>query len=549
MSNNREVMQFDVVIVGAGPSGLATAIRLAQIGKTQNKEYTICVLEKAPSIGAHILSGAVIDPIALNELLPNWQAQGAPLITQASKDKFLFLTEKYAIPLPVPTSLQNHGNYIISLGDLCVWLATQAEQLGVQIFSGFAAAELLYDAQQRIIGIATNDVGLDKMGNKKANFQPGIELHATYTVLAEGCRGSLSQQVIRKFSLAQDCCPQTYALGIKELWEVPTTQHKAGTIIHTVGWPLDFKTYGGSFIYYMQPNLVSIGFVIGLDYRNPYLNPFQELQRFKLHPKIAPLLKNGTRISYGARALNEGGVQSLPKLTFPGGMLVGCAAGLLNVAKIKGSHTAIKSGMLAANAISAALNTASRPDCLDDYQQQLKASWVYKELYAARNIRPAFRAGLYFGLAYSAIDTYIFHGQAPWTFKTKLLDHLALLNKNSVKAIVYPKPDNKFSFDRLSSVKLSATFHVEDQPCHLKLANASVPIQINYPQFDEPAQRYCPAGVYEIIIPEGKEAQAPYLQINAQNCIHCKACDIKDPTQNITWAPPEGGGGPKYSGM
>jgi electron-transferring-flavoprotein dehydrogenase len=549
MPNNRESIQFDVVIVGAGPAGLATAIRLAQIGKQQNKEYSICIVEKGDAVGVHILSGAVMDPIAINELLPNWQELGAPIQTKASKDKFLFLTKKHAITLPVPTSLQNNGNYIISLGNLCIWLAAQAEQLGVQIFPGFAAKEVLYDANGRVIGIATNAVGLDKTEKPKANYQPGIELHATYTVLAEGCRGSLSKEIIHKFSLDKESCPQTYGIGIKELWEIPDSAHKAGEIIHTLGWPLDSKTYGGSFIYYMEPNLVSIGFVIGLDYRNPYLNPFQEFQRFKHHPSIASILQNGKRISYGARAINEGGFQSIPNLTFPGGVLVGCAAGLLNVARIKGSHTAIKSGMLAADAINTALNAAQPPDCLEHYTKNLKASWIYTELNKSRNVRPGFRAGVYLGLAYAAIDNYIFRGRAPWTFKTKTPDNLHLLNKNKAIPISYPKPDNKLSFDRLSSVKLSGTFHAEDQPCHLRLNDTTIPIRINLAQYAEPAQRYCPAGVYEIIIPEGKNVLPPYLQINAQNCIHCKVCDIKDPTQNITWTTPEGGGGPKYSGM
>lgn len=544
MEITRESMEVDVLIVGAGPAGLSTAIRLAQLAAENQTPLEICVLEKGSEVGAHILSGAVFEPRALNELLPNWESQGAPLTTKATQDTFLLLTETKTFKLPTPPQMNNEGNYIISLGALCQWLGQQAEALGVQIFPGFPASEVLYDEQDKVIGVTIGDMGISKEGQQKPSFQPGINLLAKYTVFAEGARGSLTKKVVRKYNLQKDCQPQTYGLGLKELWEVPAEQDKAGEILHTIGWPLDKQTYGGSFLYYLRPDLISIGFVVGLDYENPYLSPFEEFQRFKQHARIRPLLEKGRRISYGARTINEGGIQSIPKLSFPGGVLAGCAAGFLNVPKIKGSHTAMKSGMLAAESIYEAL-IGEKPAELSAYETSIKQSWVWSELSQARNLRPAFQKGLWFGLAYSALDTYFFRGKAPWTLSHHE-DHRATRASKHCKPIVYPKPDNKISFDRLTSVSLSGTFHEEDQPVHLKLTDPNKAINTNLATFDAPEQRYCPAGVYEVLQTENNK---PYLQINGQNCLHCKACDIKDPTQNITWTPPEGGGGPNYSNM
>jgi len=566
----KESMHFDVIIVGAGPAGLATAIRLAQLAKAANTNLEICILEKGAEVGAHILSGAVLEPTALNELLPDWQTMSAPITTKAVHDSFYYLTKTKSVLLPTPAPMQNHGNYIISLSQVCRWLGTIAESLGIQIFPGFAATEAMFNPHGEVIGVTTGDQGISKLGVHKNNYQPGMDLFAKYTILAEGCRGSLSQQLIKTFNLAADSAPQTYALGIKELWEIPPAQHKAGHVIHTVGWPLDHSTYGGSFIYYLQPNYLALGFAIGLDYANPYLNPFAELQRFKHHPKIQPLLKDGKRIAYGARCINEGGLQSMPKLTFPGGMLVGCSAGFLNVPKIKGIHTAMKSGMLAAEAMFQELDTSpksqettgsstalpelstssrkqetTRSTAATVYEKNIRNSWIWKELTSVRNIRPAFRFGFWPGMAYAALDTYVFRGHAPWTF-THHPDHTATKAANTCQPIEYPKPDNIISFDILSSVKLANTYHDEDQPVHLKLTNPSVAIDINLTIYAAPEQRFCPAQVYEIVTLDN---QPPKLQINAQNCIHCKACDIKDPTQNITWTPPEGGGGPNYTNM
>lgn len=530
-------MQYDVIIVGAGPAGLSCAIKLKQL----QPALTVCVLEKGAEVGAHILSGAVIETRALDELISDWQIKGAPLHTPAQTDQFLFLTAQHAIKLPVPLYMQNTGNYIISLGLLCRWLAQQAEALGVEIYSGFAASRVLYDAHGQVIGVATGDLGLDKQGNPKENYQPGMELYAKYTVLAEGCRGSLTKQIIKQFDLANNSSPQTYGLGIKELWEVGPTKHQLGRVVHTIGWPLDSHTYGGSFIYHLQDNIVAIGFVVALDYQNPYLNPFAEFQRFKTHPRIKELLKGGKRISYGARTIGEGGLQSLPKLTFPGGLLIGDCAGFLNVPKIKGTHTAMKSGMLAAEAlIEASVNSTQAIS----YQQKFEQSWLWRELRQVRNIRPAFRWGLWLGLAYSALDTYLLRGKAPWTLANHA-DHLQLKKAKDCKPIDYPKPDNQLTFDRLTSVYLSNTHHEENQPCHLQLAAEKIAITVNLTEYAAPETRYCPAQVYEIVEKDGQ----PRLQINAANCLHCKACDIKDPTQNIKWVPPESGGGPCYSNM
>ena len=540
----REAMDFDVVIVGAGPAGLAAAIRLKQLATKAEREIAVAVVEKGSEVGAHILSGAVLEPRALNELIPDWKARGAPLNTPATDDRFLFLTVGAAIPLPAPPQMANHGNYVVSLGNVCRWLAGQAESLGVEIFPGFAAAEVLYDEAGAVAGVATGDMGVDKTGKPGPGFQPGVELRARYTLFAEGCRGSLSQSLMAKFDLRKDCDPQTYGIGIKELWEIDPARHKPGTVVHSIGWPLDSATYGGSFLYHLENNQIAVGFVVGLDYANPRLSPFEEFQRFKTHPAIRPIFAGARRVAYGARALNEGGLQSVPGLVFPGGALIGCAAGFLNVPKIKGSHTAMKSGMLAAEAVAAQLQADAPAPVLAAYPEALKRSWVWEELRLARNIRPAFRHGLWGGLAYSAIDTYILRGRAPWTLRHHP-DHAALKPARDFAPIAYPKPDGKVTFDKLSSVFLSNTNHEENQPCHLTLKDRDVPENVNLALYDGPEQRFCPAGVYEFVEDAGKKR----LHINAQNCVHCKTCDIKDPTQNIVWTVPEGGGGPNYPNM
>jgi electron-transferring-flavoprotein dehydrogenase len=541
----REAMEFDVVIVGAGPAGLATAIRLRHLCQENGADLSVCVLEKGSEVGAHILSGAVLEPRSLNELLPDWKAQGAPLNTPVSDDRLLFLTRKGAMRLPTPPQMHNQGNYIISLGNLCRWLAEQAEQLGVEIFPGFAAAEILYDASGAVRGVATGDMGVGLDGKPKASFEPGVELLARQTIFAEGCRGSLTKTLMQHFNLRDNVDPQTFGIGIKELWEIEPAKHKPGQVIHTIGWPLDASTYGGSFIYHMEDHQLAIGFVVGLDYQNPHLSPFDEMQRFKTHPRVQPLLEGGRRLAYGARALNEGGFQSIPKLTFPGGLLVGDTAGFLNVPKIKGTHTAIKSGMVAAEAIHAALGAGdTAPRELEDYPRRLRETWLWDELRKVRNVRPAFRWGLWAGMAYGGLDTYLLRGRAPWTLHHHA-DHACMKKANECPVIDYPKPDGKITFDKPSSVYLANTVHDEDQPVHLRLKDPDIPIRINLPEYGAPEERFCPAGVYEIV----DDGQGKRLQINAQNCVHCKTCDIKDVTQNIDWVTPEGGCGPNYPNM
>ncbi len=542
---DRESMEFDVVIVGAGPSGLACAIRLAQEAKKAEKELTVCVLEKGSEVGAHLLSGAVFEPRALNELVPDWKEKGAPLNTPAKKDRFLFLSETKATKFPTPPQMHNKGNYIISLGNLARWLAEQAEGLGVEIFPGFAASEVLYNENGAVMGVATRDTGINKEGEKTESFEPGFELHARQTVFAEGCHGSLTKTLIKKFDLRADSDPQTYALGVKELWEIDPAKHEEGSVTHTIGWPMDSNTYGGSWIYHMENNMISVGFVVGLDYRNPYLSPYEEMQRFKLHPAIRSLFEGGRRIAYGARALVEGGFQSLPKLTFPGGILIGDTAGFLNVPKIKGNHTAMKSGMVAAESVFTLLSQSQDwgQECTA-YPENLKKTWLWSELKAVRNIRPGFHKGLWPGMVNAAWET-ITRGLSPWTLSNHA-DYAQLKKAQNCIKIDYPKPDGKITFDRLSSVQLSNTNHAEDQPCHLQLIDPTIPVKVNLPEYDEPAQRYCPAGVYEIL----KDNTGQYkLQINAQNCVHCKTCDIKDPSQNINWVVPQGGDGPNYPNM
>jgi electron-transferring-flavoprotein dehydrogenase len=537
----RDTMEYDVVIVGAGPAGLAAAIRLKQLAAERQKALSVCIVEKGSEVGAHILSGAVVEPRAIDELFPDWRERGAPLNTPAQNDRFLFLTERKAFKLPTPPQMHNHGNYVVSLGNVCRWLGREAEALGVEIYPGFAAAEVLFDEAGAVAGVATGSMGIGRDGKHTDNFQEGVELRGKRTLFAEGCRGSLTKALAQRFGLREGVDPQTYGIGIKELWDVKPEQHRPGEVIHTVGWPMDRKTYGGSFLYHLENNQVAVGFVIGLDYENPYLSPFEEFQRFKTHPAIRPTFEGGRRIAYGARALNEGGFQAIPKLSFPGGLVIGCAAGFLNVPKIKGSHTAMKSGMVAAETVFRQL----QGDDGADYRAALEASWIWDELYRVRNIRPGFRWGLLPGLAYAALDTYLLRGRAPWTFR-HTPDHVHLKKAAECRPIAYPKPDGKVSFDRLSSVFISNTNHEENQPIHLQLRKPEVAVDVNYALYDGPEQRYCPAGVYEFV---KSESGAARLQINAPNCVHCKTCDIKDPTQNINWVVPEGGGGPNYPNM
>lgn len=544
----RESMQYDAVIVGAGPAGLSAAIRLKQLAEKDGREISVCVVEKGSEVGAHILAGAVIDPKALNELLPGWRENGAPLNCPVSEDRVLFLTQKRAFKLPVTPCFQNHGNYVISLGLLTRWLAEQAENLGVEIYPGFAAAEILYHADGSVKGIATGNMGVGKDGEATEMFQAGMELLAKQTLFAEGCRGSLSKQLIRRFELDKHSQPQTYGIGIKEIWEIPAEKSRPGLVMHSTGWPLDSKTYGGAFLYHLNDNQVAVGFVVGLDYQNPYLSPFEEFQRFKTHPEIRKTFEGGRRIAYGARSLSEGGLQSLPKLTAPGALLIGDAAGFLNVPRIKGIHTAMKSGMLAAEAVLAVLDGNDHAESgreAASYQTLFEQSWLYRELHEVRNVRPSFKWGMWPAFAYTGLEQYLFKGRTPWTISHHGTDHGSLKKAADCTPIDYPKPDGVLTFDRLSSVFLANVSHEENQPVHLQLADPQAAIGINLREYASPETRYCPAGVYEIV----QENGSPKLQINAANCVHCKTCDIKDPTQNITWVCPEGGSGPNYGAM
>ena len=565
----RETMQYDVVIVGGGPAGLAAAIRLKQLAAGASRDVSVCILEKGSEIGAHILSGAVIDPRALTELIPDWKDKGAPLATPVAEDRFLILSERSAYRIPtrlLPPLMNNHGNYIASLGNVCRWLAQQAESLGVEIYPGFPAAEVLYGETGAVRGVATGDMGVAKDGSHKPEYQPGMELHAHYTLFAEGCRGSLSQALMERFGLRDGVDPQKYGIGLKELWEVAPGRHHPGLVIHSQGWPLDNATGGGSFIYHFDENLVAVGFVVHLDYTNPHLSPYDEFQRFKLHPAVRPTFDGGKRIVYGARAINEGGLQSVPRLTFPGGALIGCAAGFVNLPRIKGSHNAMKTGMLAADAAFAALGQGRSHDELADYAASWRTSWVYEDLYKVRNVKPGLHFGTMAGTLHGGIHMWLndlgLGALVPWTLHHRHADHETLRPAAETAPIVYPKYDGAVTFDKLSSVYLSNTNHEEDQPVHLQLRDATIPVDVNLRIYDGPEARYCPAGVYEFVAtgpsrtdaanPPSTDAQslrAHRLQINAQNCVHCKTCDIKDPRQNIHWVTPEGGGGPNYTGM
>ena len=543
----RESMEFDVLIVGGGPAGLAAAIRLKQVAAEKGSDISVCLIEKAAEIGAHILSGAVMDPRALNELIPDWKEQGAPVNTEVTEDRVIFLNETGGRKVPnglLPDCFLNHGNYIVRLGNVAKWLGEQAEALGVEVYPGFAGAEILFDETGAVKGVATGDMGVTREGEQGPAFQPGMELHAKYTLFAEGCRGHLGKQLEAKFRLRDGVDPQTYGIGLKELWEVPAARHEKGVVVHTTGWPLPSDTYGGGFVYHLEDNLVAIGYVVGLNYTNPHLSPFEEFQRYKTHPEIRKYLEGGKRLAYGARAIAAGGLQSLPRLIFPGGGLIGDDAGFLNAARIKGSHAAIKSGMLAAEAAFEALEQQRQRDALTAYPAAFRDSWLYAELHKTRNFKPYMKKGLYVGSLLFGIDQVLFKGKVPWTLRNTA-DHTALKPAAECAKIDYPKPDGVLTFDRLSSVFLSNTNHEEEQPCHLQLKDAGTPIAINLARYDAPEQRYCPAGVYEIV----HEEAGPRLQINAQNCVHCKTCDIKDPTQNINWVVPQGGEGPIYQGM
>ena len=543
----RESMEYDVVIVGAGPAGLANAIKLKQL----NPELNVCIVEKASEVGGHILSGNVFETKALDELLPDWKnMDGCPIKTKVVKEKFLFLlSDKMSFSWPawlLPPVQHNKGNYIISLANLCRWLGQTAENLGVEIYPGFAASEVLFNDDNSVKGIATNDMGIDINGEKKDTYEPGIELHAKVTVFAEGCRGHLGKQLIKKYELDKESDPQQYGIGLKEIWEVPDENHDEGLVLHSAGWPLDNNTYGGSFVYHAANNQIYMGYVVGLDYKNPYLSPFEEFQRFKTHPSIKKMIEGGKRISYGARALIEGGVQSLPKMFMPGALLIGCNAGTLNMPKIKGSHTAMKSGIIGAEAIDEYFR--ENLSSLDNFENKFTNSWAYKELYAARNVKPFItKFGLLIGTILTGIDQILFRGKLPFTLNHAHADHETLMPANKCKKIEYPKPDGNITFDRASSVFLTGTYHAENQPVHLVLEDKNLPIEYTLEKFDEPAQRYCPAGVYEVH--KDDDGSNPKFVINSQNCIHCKTCDIKEPSQNINWITPEGSGGPKYSNM
>ncbi|MCG8611639.1 MAG: electron transfer flavoprotein-ubiquinone oxidoreductase [Pseudomonadales bacterium] len=547
----RESMEFDVLIVGAGPAGLSAACRILQLAQESGEEMSVCVVEKGSEVGAHILAGTVFEPTALNELFPNWKEMGAPLNTPVTRDDiFILRNQENGLKIPnalVPRNMHNHGNYIISLGNLCRWLAEQAEGMGAEIYPGFAASEILYNDDGSIKGIATGDMGLDREGNPKDSFMPGMELHAKYTIFSEGCRGHLGKQLIEKFNLNEGKDPQHYGIGIKELWDIDPAKHEPGLVVHTTGWPLNESgTTGGSFLYHLENNQVYVGLITDLAYSNPHVSPFEEFQRLKHHPEIKKYLEGGKRVAYGARAITKGGFNALPKMSFPGGLLVGCDAGTLNSSKIKGSHTAMKSGMVAAETVFAAVKSGTQGADLP-YESNFKASWLYKELYDERNFGPAMhKFGNIMGGAVAFFEQNILRGSLPITFHDTKPDYLAMKPASECKPVTYPKPDNKLTFDRLSSVFLSNTNHEEEQPCHLKLKDPELPIRENLPKFDEPAQRYCPAGVYEVV--EGDDGSKRF-QINAQNCVHCKTCDIKDPAQNITWVTPEGGGGPNYPNM
>ncbi len=553
-TNGRDSMDYDVVVVGGGPAGLSAAIRLKQLATERGHNVSVCVIEKGSEIGAHILSGAVLDPIGINELIPNWSEKGAPIKTRVHEDQFWILTARHRIKIPhflLPPLMSNHGNYIVSLGSLCRWLGKQAEELGVEIYAGFAGAKILYNSDGAVVGVATGDVGIGKDGMPTDHYSRGVELRAKYTLVAEGARGSLTKMLFAKFGLRDGVDPQKFGIGIKELWQIDPDKHRLGLVLHTQGWPL--ATAGdGSFMYHLEDNQVAIGFVVNLSYANPHLSPFDEFQRFKRHPSIQPFLEGGKRICYGARAINEGGLQSIPKLTFPGGALIGCAAGFVNVPRIKGSHNAIKSGMLAAEASFERLQAGSEGcDEITNYPSALKASWVWEDLRKVRNVKPSLKYGLWLGTLVGGLYMWLedcgLGFLAPWTLHHHKGDYECLKRADECRKIIYPKPDGVIGFDKLSSVFASNTHHEENQPHHLQLADSTIPIRINLPLFDEPAQRYCPAGVFEIVY--DSDGKSPRFQINDQNCVHCKTCDIKDPEQNITWVVPEGGGGPNYFNM